>query len=81
MNAVPRFYFNLIDDAACLDDEGADLPDLEAACAQAHRELRSVAGHQVFAGSLNMNQHIEIADHSGEVLALVRLADALEILG
>ena len=40
---MPRFFFNLIEDAVIADDEGRDLPGVEAAHSEAVKSARDIA--------------------------------------
>ena len=76
---VLRFYFNLYDDLVSIDEEGKELPSLQAARERAMADARHMAGAEALEGHLNLKHRIEIADENGKVLAIVRFEDAVEI--
>ena len=76
---MPRFFFNLYDDLDVLDEEGLELPDLEAAKAVGVQNARSIAAEQVLGGKLVLSSRIEITDERGKVVKKIRFADAIEI--
>ena len=52
---MPRYYFHLLNDVDVPDQEGKELPDLEAARAQASFNIRFTAGEILKgAGSLSV---------------------------
>jgi hypothetical protein len=76
---MPKFFFNVRDSDGEIsrDCEGQDLPNLEAARAEAINANREMLGERLLhGGSLNHRQ-IEIADEDGKVLAVVDANDVL----
>jgi hypothetical protein len=61
------------------DEEGLDLPDLDAARAQAVEGIRSILSDEVEHGKIDFAGKIEIADESGRVLATVTYHDAVDL--
>ena len=79
---MPRFYFNLRNDVSVDDQEGAELPDLDAARARAEGFARDLAAASVIDhGRINLSHRIEIADESGQTLLTVTFGDAVRIEG
>jgi len=80
LRIVPRFYFHLHNDFDATDDEGKELPDLEAARAWAMRQARMLFG-QVASdeGRVVLHHHIDIENEQGQVLDSVRFADAVNV--
>jgi hypothetical protein len=78
---VARYFFHLYNDADVMDDEGVDLPDLDAARANAVKEAREIMAETVAEGRINFSHRIDIADESGAVLAAVTFAEAVRIEG
>ncbi len=66
---MPHFFFHIIDDGHRLEDEdGEDLPSMEAALAQAERIVREILEEE----ELGVHAiRIEIANEAAEVLAEV----------
>ena len=77
---MPRFYFHVFNDETSLDDEGLELPDLEAARAHAVEGARSLMSDLVWRGRIVLSHHIAIQNEQGELLLDVRFGDAVEIL-
>ena len=77
---VPRFYFHLYDNLDVLDDEGIELPDLEAARAHAVRCARvTFAETAKDEGRVVLHHRIDIADEERAVLETVRFGDAVRV--
>jgi hypothetical protein len=79
---MPMFYFHLHNDVDAPDEEGKDLPDIDAA--RAHAETSAVftmAETLKEEGHINLRHHIEIEDEHGKVLATVRFRDVVAIEG
>ena len=77
---MPRFYFHLYDNLAVLDDEGVELPDLEAAWSHAVRCARvTFAETAKDEGRVVLHHRIDIADEQGAVLETVQFGDAVTV--
>jgi hypothetical protein len=77
---MQRFYFHLHNDVDAPDDEGKELPDIDAA--RAYAEANAVdlmAATLKEKGRLNLGHHIDIEDEHGKVLATVRFRDVVAI--
>ena len=73
------YYFNVYNDDITLDEEGAELADLEAARAYAVKETRVLAADTVLHGHLTRHHRLEITDAKRRVLHAVRLDEAVEV--
>jgi hypothetical protein len=74
-----RYFFHIYDDAETLDQDGMELPSIEAAVAMARQDLgQIVADDLMHAGTLNTASRIDIAAEEGQLLASVRFDDLLE---
>jgi hypothetical protein len=62
------------------DEEGRELPDLEAARREAVRSIRSLLAEEITRGRIDLGGRVEIAGADGEILAQVPFAEALEIV-
>ena len=77
---MPRFYFHLYDNLDVLDDEGIELPDLEAARSHAVRCARvTFAETAKDEGRVVLHHRIDITDEEGAVLEAVRFGDAVRV--
>jgi hypothetical protein len=77
---MPKFYFHLHNDIECMDDEGAELPDLKAARAHAVRQARvTFAETARDEGRIVLHHRIDIADEQGTVLGTVYFRDAVNV--
>ena len=68
---MPRYYFDLIDDAGvAVDEEGMNLWDLDAAQAEAARALGDMTrdAARAFKGSDAQRMAIEVRDDTGPVM-------------
>ena len=79
---MPHYYLNLHNvhvDAP--DDEGQDLPDLDAARQQAIEGIRDFIGHEALSGKLDLRGRIVITDAGRATLETISFADAFTIHG
>jgi hypothetical protein len=77
---MPRFYFHLRNDLSVDDEEGIELPDLDAARARANAyavdmSAASVVEHR----KLNLHHRIDVAGQSGERLFTIKFGDVVAI--
>ena len=77
--AMPRFFFHIQDHALVRDDEGMELPDAEAARAEAMRGIRAMICDQVLQGRLALHHRVEIEDDTGAKVAALAFADAVRV--
>ena len=77
---MPRYYFRVIDELDCPDDEGAELPSLEAARTHAGSALLGMLAENVtHTGRVLLSHRIEIDDHQRVAVATVYLRDVVTI--
>ncbi len=76
---MPRFYFHVHDDVPALDEEGQEFQDFEAALLDAVPNARALAADEVLQGRLNLAHRIEIADHSGRIIASVPFGEVVKV--
>jgi Domain of unknown function (DUF6894) len=76
---VPRYFFHLYDDVVVMDDEGIELPTIEAARESALTGARAMICDQVSKGKINLGHRIEVADEAGERVHVIAFGDAIEI--
>ncbi|HET9639725.1 MAG TPA: hypothetical protein VFP12_11000 [Allosphingosinicella sp.] len=76
---MPRYFFHLYNDIVTMDEEGLDLPDLEAARANGIKEAREMMLETVAEGRINFSHRIDIADESGAVVDSITFAEAVRV--
>jgi hypothetical protein len=77
---VPVYFFNLFNDTGPVrDEEGRELPDLDAAKAEAIRNARSIMSDEVRQGRLDLCAHIDVVDEGQAILFTLRFDEALSI--
>jgi hypothetical protein len=76
---MPRFFFHDRTDGALTEDvEGVELPDLDAARAEAVAAVRQLAAEDLQQARLPRNHEIDIADATGRQLVTVSERDVVE---
>lgn len=77
---MPHFYFHIRDGSwlYVAGPEDARLPNLAAAVTDALASARWILADDVRVGRLKPNRQFEIADETGQILAMVLFQDALE---
>jgi nucleoid-associated protein YgaU len=77
---MPRYFFHLREgDRVLPDHDGSELPNLEAARAEAIQSARELLAAKLKAGEVVDGQAFEIADESGEVVLTAPLSEALRL--
>jgi hypothetical protein len=78
---VPRFFFNVFDDGATIDEVGVELPDVAAAREAAVEEARAVISEEVRRGRIDLSHRIEVEDEQRRPVLLLPFSAAVEIEG
>ncbi len=77
---MPPYYFDVIDGHGIAEDEdGLDLPDAEAARAEALAGARGILADEVKTGRIDLSWRIDVRDETHEFLFSVPFAEAIEI--
>ena len=77
---MPRYYFHLLNDVDAPDQEGRELPDLDAARDHARQNVLFTAAETIKEkGHLVRSHRIEIEDADGNVLDRVYFGDMVTI--
>jgi hypothetical protein len=76
---MPVYYFNVYNDAVTIDDEGADLADVDAARAHAVKAARALAADSVLHGHFTASDHISFVDQDRNAVGSVRFDEAVDI--
>ncbi len=75
---MPHYYFHVREGAdLSRDQEGQDLPNVEAARREAINSSREILGEKLLHGGSLNNRTIEIADETGHVVDVVNANDVL----
>ena len=78
---MPRFFFHVFNDDTTIDEEGAELIDLDAARERALNGARDLVCESVTKGRLNLDHRIEITDEQNARLLTVTFREAFTIQG
>jgi hypothetical protein len=75
---MPKFYFHIVTGDTVLEDpDGSELPDLDAARAEALQSARHLLADKVRNGEVIDGQRFEIRNGSGDLLATVAFREAI----
>lgn len=76
--AMPRYFFHVREgNLLHRDEEGQQLPDAEAARAEAISSVREILSEKLLHGGALNHRTIEIADETGHVVDVVNSRDVL----
>ena len=77
---MPRFYFHVCNGNGFVEDEeGQELPDLEAARAAAISAARDIMARDVQRGALDLSSFIEIEDPEHRLVHTLGFEDAVDL--
>ena len=76
---MPRFFFHLYNDILSEDQEGVELPDIEAARERAIEEARAMVCESVKKGHLNLDHRIGVTDETGADVLSITFREAFEV--
>lgn len=76
---MPHYFFDLHNDIDAEDEEGKDLPDLQAAIYHALCDARTMIGASVKdTGRIDLRHHIDVRDGSG-IVYVMHFEDAVTV--
>lgn len=79
---MPRFHFHLLNDVDAPDEEGVELPNLEAAQHHAREAARVTIAETIKdEGRFNLDHRIDIETSDGQVLDTVWFRDVVQVEG
>ena len=82
LSLMPRYHFHVYNDLVALDEEGKELPSIEAAREEAIRGGRALMAEQLMeAGRMRLQHRIEVADENGRVLLTIPFRELVNIEG
>lgn len=76
---MPRYFFNVYDDVVAPDEEGQELPNLQAARLSAIAGARDLVTAQVKHGYMVRSHWIDVIDEQGAVVLSVTFGEAVEV--
>ena len=77
---MPRYYFDLHNDVDAIDDEGRELPDLEAVRADVLKEVRAMIKTSIDeTGRIDLRHHIDVRDENDAVVYVMHFEDAVTV--
>jgi hypothetical protein len=77
---MPRFYFHVCNGTGFVpDEEGQELPDVDAARREAVRSARSIMASDVQRGMLDLSSFIEIEDEAHQLLLTLGFQEAVDL--
>lgn len=76
---MPTYFFHLHDDLIALDEEGVELPNVDAARERAITNARELACSEIRDGYLNLKHRIEVADERRKIVLTVYFRDVVDI--
>lgn len=77
---MPRFYFHVCDGAGFVEDEeGRELPDQEAARAEAVKGARGLMADDLQRGTLALSSFVEVEDENHRLLFTISFKDMVDI--
>jgi len=77
---MPRFYFHVCNGTGFVEDEeGRELPDLEAAREAAIKAARDIMAADVQRGMLDLSSFIEIEDPAHQLVHTLGFAEAVDL--
>lgn len=77
---MPRYFFNLINSERIVDDEGSELPDLEAARVSAIVSAREILREDLVKGELPLSLCFRVTDESGALVFTLPFKDAVSVV-
>jgi hypothetical protein len=76
---MPQYFIHVHGEVTAIDCEGMEFVDLEAAQVSSIQGLREIIAEDVKRGVFQVDQHLTIADESGETLVKVTFEDAVKV--
>lgn len=78
--AMPRFFFHICNGTGFIEDEeGQELPDVEAARAEAVKGARSIMATDVQRGELDLSSFIEVQGDDGALIFTLNFTEAVDL--
>ena len=76
---MTRYFFHVYDDIVACDEEGIELPNMDAARLKALQGARELIAEQVAHGFVVLSHWIDVTDGEGAVVIHLPFKDAFEI--
>lgn len=77
---MPRYFFHLYSDVLAEDEEGRELPEIDAVVAECVREARQLLKASIEeAGRIDLRHYLEVRDERGETVFVLHFEDAVTL--
>ena len=77
---MPRYFFDLFNsDGPTRDEEGQELPSLQAARDRAVEAIRSILREELLHGEIDLRGRVEIRDEGGGVALVFAFQEAVTV--
>ena len=77
---MPRYFFDLHNDIEAPDNEGRELPNVDAVVAEAVKEARELIKASIDdTGRIDLRHHIDVRDEHGESVFVIHFEDAVTV--
>ena len=77
---MPRYFFDLYNDMVVPDEEGRELPDLDATIKHALKEARQmIAASATEQGKIDLRHYIKVRDEAGSEVHCIEFEDAVSV--
>jgi hypothetical protein len=77
---MPRYFFHLRNDLSVDDEEGQELPGLEAARTRAEKYALDMSAASILEHrKVNLHHRIEVGDDTGQIVLTVEFGDVVTV--
>lgn len=77
---MPRYFFDLHNDIEAQDEEGRELPGVDAVVAEAVKEARELIKASIDeTGRIDLRHHIDVRDDRGKTVFVIHFEDAVTV--
>lgn len=76
---MPRYFFHIHNHIETVDEDGLELPDLQAARKMAIKAARAMMAENLIDGQLWLDHWIEVENEAHQQVLAIKFGDAVEI--
>ena len=77
---MPTYFFDLHNDIEAQDEEGRELPNVDAVVAEAVKEARQLIKASIDeTGRIDLRHHIDVRDERGNTVFVIHFEDAVTV--